>query len=73
MGGYSAEELRVAFRKVANREHWKNDVDAGVPASMHAILEKAIPFHTGDVTFNDLGDGTLRVRATGYWTNGMEG
>lgn len=75
MGGYSTEELREAFSKVSDKTHWKNDVDAVVPASMKAILEFAIPFHTGggQVTFEDLEDGTLRVRAPGYWTNGMDG
>lgn len=74
MGGYTSEQLREAFRKVADSEHWKNDVDAVVPSSMRDILERAIPFHTGGAAvFEDLGGGRMRVRAPGYWANGMEG
>jgi hypothetical protein len=73
-GGYTAEQLQEAFRKVSNKEYWKNDVDAVVPADMKDILQYAVPWHTGgDVEIADLGDGTIRVTAPGYFSNGMEG
>lgn len=74
-GGFSTEQLQEAFQKVRDSEHWKNDIDAVVPAEMKDILIHAIPWHTGggEVEFHDLGDGSVRVIAPGYWTNGMDG
>lgn len=74
-GGYDLEELREAFRTVADAGHWKEDINAVVPVGMKDILTFAIPWHTGggEVRFEDFGDGTMRVTAPGYWSNGMEG
>lgn len=74
-GGFHTEQLRDAFRQVSDKDHWKNDIDAIVPADMKEVLTYAIPFHTGggEVEFHDAGNGMLRVTAPGYWSNGMEG
>lgn len=73
-GGYTTEQLREAFKVVANKEHWKYDIDADVPRSMRNILEYAIPYHVGGghLEFIDLDDDKMRVLAAGYFTNGME-
>lgn len=69
MGGYSAEELRAAFKQVQDAEHWKNPIDAIISREMIPILERAIPFITGtDATFIDTDDAMkARVVAAGYW------
>jgi hypothetical protein len=73
-GGYTVSQLQGAFREVANKEYWKYDVDAVVPADMKDILKYAVPWHTGGgVDIVDLGDGTIHVTAPGYFSNGMEG
>lgn len=73
-GGYTTEELREAFNKVADKEHWKNDIDVVVPANLKDILGYAVPWHTGGkVEIVDLNDGMIHVVAPGYWSNGMEG
>ena len=75
MGGYTLEELQEAFRAVRNPEHWKMDIDATVDAKLGAILEYAVPWHTGGMPpyVEHLKDGKIRVMADGYWSNGMEG
>jgi hypothetical protein len=73
-GGYTVDELRDAFRKVANNEYWKYDVDAVVPDDLKDVLQYAVPWNTGGpVEIVDLGDGTIHVTAPGYFSNGMEG
>jgi hypothetical protein len=74
-GGYTLEQLREAWGRVKNSEHWKNDIDAVVPASLQPVLIYAIPWFAGGgtVEFRDAGDGNIRVIASGYWSNGMDG
>lgn len=73
-GGYTTEELQEAFRKVANPEHWKYDIDTVVSADLKGVLKYAVPWHTGGaVEIIDAGDGKIRVVAPGYFSNGMEG
>lgn len=72
-GGYTTEQLEQAFKLVANKEHWKNDIEAVVPADHQNILEYAIPWFVGnsEMVFEDAGDGNIKVTATGYWSNGL--
>jgi hypothetical protein len=75
MGGHAREELQSAFDMVKNPEHWKADIDAVVPSQMQHVLSYAIPWFVGggDIDFIPLEDGKMRVLASGYWSNGMEG
>jgi hypothetical protein len=74
-GKYTTEQLNEAFDRVKNPEHWKMDIDCVVPKDMQDILLKAIPWHCGGgaIDFYPVDDESVRVVATGYWTNGMEG
>lgn len=74
-GGYSLDELNAAFDQVKNPDHWKQDIDAVVPSALRDVLVYAIPWFTGggEIVFHDLSDGRIRVVASGYWSNGMEG
>ena len=74
-GGYTLEELEAAFDAVKNKDHWKEDIDAVVPAEMEHVLTFAIPWFTGgaDFSIRPEGEGRIRVTAPGYWSNGMEG
>lgn len=74
-GGYTTEELETAFEEVQNKEHWKMDINAIIPAEKRRLMTFAIPWFTGggQVEFEELPDGKLRVTAPGYWSNGMEG
>ena len=72
---FTDEQLKDAFTAVQNKEHWKNDVDAIVDASLKDVVPVAIEWYTGTSRFavmiTDLPDEKIRVQASGYWSNGM--
>lgn len=74
-GGYTLDQLKEGWEMVRNKEHWKNDIDAIVPADKKHLLSYAIPWFAGggEIEFLDAGDGKVRVVASGYWSNGMDG
>lgn len=68
-GGFSPAELDEAFDVVKDAAHWKNPIDAIVPRSMVAVLERAIPYYTGtSAEFFDTEDAEkVQVKADGYF------
>lgn len=67
--GFTIEQLSEAFDAVKNEEHWKNPVDAIVPAEMRGVLERAIPWYTGtEANFEETDEpGQIHVTAPGYY------
>lgn len=74
-GGYTLDQLKEAWDLVKDKEHWKKDIDAVVPAELQPVLGYAIPWFAGggEIEFLDAGEGKIRVVASGYWSNGMDG
>lgn len=74
-GGYTTDQLKTAFDLVKNKEHWKYDIDAVIEADQVDVVSRAIPWYSGGglMDFETLPNGKVRVRATGYWSNGMDG
>jgi hypothetical protein len=74
-GGFTVDQLKECWDLVRNKEHWKNDIDAIIPAEKQELVYYAIPWFAGagDIEFFDAGEGKLRVVASGYFSNGMEG
>lgn len=65
------EELRIAFEKVQNKEHWKGAINAVIDPADEQIVNAAIcHFAYGGASFSKAAGGKLRVKAPGYW--GME-
>jgi hypothetical protein len=65
-------ELFAAFDRVKDPEHWKNPINAIIPAVTHeeeALIRCAVIFFTGSIpTFRTTEDGRFtRVRAQGYF------
>lgn len=68
-GGFTGEEISDAFDLVKDAEHWKNPIDAIIPAGKQAVVERAIPWYTGtEAAFEECDRaGYLRVTAPGYF------
>lgn len=68
-GGFTKEQLSEAFDVVKDQDRWKNPIDAIVPRTMIAVLEKAIPWFTGTpADFEETQDpDKVRVTAPGYY------
>lgn len=65
---YTRDQLDDAFKKVANKEHWKYPVNAEISEEDRDITERAIIYFTGSVPhFTKKKNGRLRVRAVGYY------
>lgn len=65
--GFNRRQLRAAFDRVKNTEHWKGPVDALIHASERDAVEAAIGYFCGSIAeFAPVGN-MLRVRAAGYW------
>lgn len=69
-------ELSAAFDRVANKQHWKNEIDCVVDIASDfdmAVVKEAVVFFTGSVArFDAVPGGTMpgcryRVRAAGYF------
>jgi len=66
--GYKIGDLRKAFEKVQNPEHWKMPIQAGCDVADRDITAKAIVFFTGSVArFTHLHGRTWLVEAEGYY------
>ena len=67
-GGYTDDELRVAFALVKNRENWKLPVDAIVPVDTDLrVVDAAVCYFTGGgIDQQPVRDG-WRVTAAGYY------
>lgn len=70
---YTQEQLDTAFSAVQDDEHWKNPIDAFIKESARDITDVAIQHFTATLpNFQRMGNGWLRVTATGY-RNGPAG
>jgi len=69
LGGYTQEQLEVAFRVVQNPEHWKNPVRAIIPATQLEVTKAAIIHFTGSTAVvTPCPNGTqVQVEAAGYY------
>lgn len=67
-GGFTVEQLKVAFDKVCNSEDWKMPVDALIDLEEIEITRYAIAWYTGsEAVFSPGPDGLTRVTAPGYY------
>ena len=75
MEKYTRDQLKEAFEKVQNKDHWKNPIDAVIPKQAMDITADAIHFFTGTqaffssnrLTLKEVQDGCVRVTAIGYY------
>jgi hypothetical protein len=75
MEKYTRDQLKEAFEKVQNKEHWKNPIDAVIPKQAMDITSDAIQFFTGTqaffssnkLTLAQCEAGMVRVTAVGYY------
>lgn len=70
LGGFTSEQIEVAFTSVQDAGHWKNPIDAVVDRAQIEVLERAIPHYTGTPAFfEDIEGEPLKVRVTadGYF------
>jgi len=65
--GYKISDLDKAFKKVQDKEHWKNPISAVIKREDMAILRVAIPFYTGTPAFFYHYAGLTIVKADGYY------
>ena len=65
------QDLRNAFERVQNSDHWKGPIDATVGHSegfTEKIISDAVMFFTAtEATISDDGMGDMHVIAAGYW------
>jgi hypothetical protein len=72
---HNREELKAAFEKVQNKEHWKNPIDAFIDPKEYGITDDAIAYFTGTQAFFNSNNltlaqceaGMVRVTADGYY------
>jgi len=71
---YTQEQLDRAFDMVIPSTHWKDKINAVIsqPFDQNLIKEAVIHFTATVPTFTELKNGTVRVKALGYW-NGPAG
>lgn len=72
LGGFTETELRAAFSRVENKEHWKKPIAALVQVVSERELEAikyAVTFYTGSVATVSRGFGpdVYKVTAAGYY------
>jgi hypothetical protein len=64
---YTQAQLEEAFKKVQNKEHWKNPINAHIPTSELEITRAAILHFTAtDMIVGKTNNGLTRVWAKGY-------
>lgn len=67
-GEYTQADLKFAFTKVQNKDHWKKPIDAIIKMEEQDITERAIIFYTSSIpSFTPKAGGMLRVIADGYY------
>jgi len=66
---YLISDLLKAFKKVEDKIHWKNAINAQCNKSEVEILRVAIPFYTGTIPFfyYTKNIDTVTVKADGYF------
>jgi len=70
---HTREELKAAFEKVQNKEHWKNPIDAFIDPKEYGIIDDAISYFTGTrinyavVERGGPNDGKIHIKADGYY------
>lgn len=65
---YTQWELSCAFNLVADKEHWKNPIDATIPDEDVKITSYAIMHIAGcAASITPLGDGNSQIKAVGYF------
>lgn len=66
--GYSRNQLKEAFDRVANRDNWKSPIDNIVALADVQVTMAAISFYTGSLpAVTLLPDGLCAVQAIGYY------
>jgi hypothetical protein len=66
------EEIISLFKKVANKEHWKGEIRAEIPAKDLDKYNQAVMEYTGgilEVLSEQDENGMIRVESEGYWVN----
>lgn len=71
-GGYKIVDLKTAFERVQNKDHWKGPIDAFVTVRSEdeiALIEAAVEFYTATrATVRPTSDCfRVRITAPGYW------
>jgi hypothetical protein len=75
MGGYTDEQLRAAFERVACRSNWKDPIACDLPADLtdddRRMIDTAITHWTGSIAewTRDGDGGCWTVRAAGYYAS----
>lgn len=67
---FTRNEMKEQFDRVADKQHWKNPIDATVSLTPRerAVLCEAVVFFTGSVpTVEKVGFGVYRITAAGYF------
>lgn len=66
---FTVDQLKTAFERVQNRDHWKGPIDCIIPSSDIIITAAAIEFYTATKADIAQVDGTksVRITAPGYW------
>lgn len=65
---YTKPQLEEAFKRVQNKEHWKNPIDALIDEKYLDITDKAIQFFTGTAIKSNVKEGNkLHIKADGYF------
>lgn len=70
---HTREELKAAFEKVQNKEHWKNPIDAFISPDDYEVTDEAIAFFTGTrinscvVISGGPNKGKWHIKADGYY------
>lgn len=67
--GYGEPALRAAFDKVKNKDHWKLEIRAVIPATELDVTSAAVSFYTGSAlqVMRQFKNGRVRVWAAGYY------
>lgn len=64
---YTQEQLEAAFKKIQNKEHWKNPINAFVPTAELEITDAAIRHFTStNMTIGATHNGLTHIWAQGY-------
>jgi hypothetical protein len=64
---YTQNQLEEAFKKVQNKEHWKNPINSCCKNEDLLVTIAAIRHFTAtEVTYFNLGNGWFKVEAPGY-------
>jgi hypothetical protein len=68
----SSEEVISLFKKVSNKEHWKGEIKAVIPAKDLDKYNQAVMEYTGGLlepVSDEDENGMIHVYSEGYWVN----